>query len=345
MSALEISEQRNINCRSITSILNSTTCLECGPNLFEWICLSFVVVTIPVHIVTLIVVCAEILINRRDNNSFYLICLAAGVLDLICLWNNYAFYLFPRWRWLNLSFIGNGDVALHVGFFISWGLGIGQVNLTFLMTTNRYTAILHPTKHDNFWEWKKACGMIFSIQLVGIAFGGIVFWSEVCATVTKNGEIVIKLLSVKILGVTFGLAGLSILFDMILIIWMYAKIFKFLVTRRQSIQDRKQSVISQNFTWNSNRQEQKLLAMSVSVCVAFLAVFVCLAIKAFLGLDRENVIYVQLNTICCTVNIYSLLIFSGVIRKRLLSMFGCLRARQNTRHEVAFRIILARLFF
>lgn len=164
------------------------------PSILEWIEIVYSGVTLPLHLVVLAIIIIELRSNNRVNNSFYQICLVFGAVDLTCLVNNFLFYAFPRWNWLREAYIEAGDTGLHLGFFISWGLGISQVSLTLLMSINRFTALICAPMHNEIWG-RERTGLIIALTQSGcLLFGSITFFSGVCIVETPDGQLMPKLL-------------------------------------------------------------------------------------------------------------------------------------------------------
>jgi hypothetical protein len=118
---------RNMRCESADYLLRPGN-HGMPPTIFELIMFGFTCMTIPLHILVLIIIVVEIRSNNRVNNSFYLICLSIGVVDVICLINSCTFYSWPRWGWFRTAFVRTETISLRSGFFISWGLGLSQVS-------------------------------------------------------------------------------------------------------------------------------------------------------------------------------------------------------------------------
>lgn len=70
-----------------------------------------------------------------------------NLLVLVCAFNNYCLYLFPKWGWCYHLCLDNYKLVIYTSFYISWGIGMAQFLLSSILAINRYTALFKKEIH------------------------------------------------------------------------------------------------------------------------------------------------------------------------------------------------------
>ncbi|VDO52908.1 unnamed protein product [Haemonchus placei] len=124
------------------------------------------------------------------TSSFFKLCIATGLTDIVTLLNNYFGAVFPKWGWFTSVYMALGKPYAYTYLIIAWASGFNQAVSVSMLAINRLSAILFPQRYQQFW-----CGrrlkIAIAIQIIpGFIVSLLNLTNDVALSGTENGGLV-----------------------------------------------------------------------------------------------------------------------------------------------------------